>query len=65
MLLTVSCVGMIALWNVNMENFFIWILWAVATFLMVGAVTLLFGMVTYREELKQMIQSLLTGKKKS
>lgn len=62
-LLLVGCIGMRVLWHVPMENFFVWILWAAATFLLVGAVTLLFGMVTYREELKQILR-LLTGKKK-
>ena len=62
-LLMVSCVGMTALWNVPMENFFVWILWAAAAFLLVGAVTMLFGMVAYREEIKQILRT-LTGKKK-
>lgn len=61
-LLTISCVGMTALWHVPMENFFVWILWAVATFLLVGVVTLLFGMVAYRQDLKQIFR-LLAGKK--
>ena len=62
-LLIVSCVGMTALWNVSMENFFVWILWAAAAFLLVGAVTVLFGMVAYRKEMEQILRT-LTGKKK-
>ena len=61
--LTLSTAGMTALWNVPMENFFVWILWAAAAFLLVGAVTVLFGMVAYRKEMEQILRT-LTGKKK-
>lgn len=41
LILTVSCVGMTALWRVPMENFIVWVLWAVAVFLMVGILAVL------------------------
>lgn len=63
LLLVLSTAGMTALWNVPMENFFVWILWAAATFLLVGVVTVLFGMVAYRKEMEQILRT-LTGKKK-
>lgn len=61
-LMIVSCLGMTALWNVPMENFFVWVLWAAAAFLLVGAVTMLFGMAAYGKEMKQILPT-LTGKK--
>lgn len=62
-LLIVSCVGMTILWNVPMANFFVWILWAAVTFLIVGFVTILFGMVAFPNELRSMIRGLLPKKK--
>jgi len=62
-LLIVSCVGMTALWNVPMENFVVWVLWAAAAFLLVGAVTMLFGMAAYGKEMKQILRK-LTGRKR-
>lgn len=62
-LLAVSCVGMTALWNVTMANFFVWVLWAAGVFLAVGAVTLLFGMAAYPRELKSMVLRLLSKRK--
>lgn len=54
-LLAVSCVGMTMLWNVTMANFMIWVLWAAAVFLVVGAVTLLFGMIAFPAELRSVL----------
>jgi hypothetical protein len=62
-LLIVSCIGMTLLWNVSMANFFVWILWAVVVFLLVGAVTLLFGAAAYPKELKPVFQNLLSKRK--
>jgi len=54
---------MTALWNVPMENFVVWVLWAAAAFLLVGAVTMLFGMAAYGKEMKQILRK-LTGRKR-
>lgn len=58
-LLIVSCVGMTLLWNVSMANFFVWILWAVAVFFLVGVVALIFGAAAYPKELKSILGSIL------
>lgn len=62
-LLVISCIGMTALWNVPMENFFIWVLWAAVSFLAVGAVTLLFGLAAFPKELKPVILRVLPKRK--
>ena len=62
-LLGVCCIGMTALWNVTMANFFIWVLWAVPVFALVALVTLLFGMAAFPGELRPMIRMLIPQKK--
>jgi O-antigen/teichoic acid export membrane protein len=54
-LLVVSCVGMTLMWNVPMGNFLVWVIWAVATFLVVGVVALVFGMAAFPAELRSML----------
>lgn len=63
-LLIVSCVGMSALWYVPMANFVNWIMWAIVVFLMVAAVTMLFGMAAYPIELKAALRNILSFKTK-
>lgn len=58
-LLVVSCVGMTALWNVPMANFFVWFLWAVVVSLLVGIATLLFGAAAFPTEVKSILGNLL------
>lgn len=58
-LLLVSCVGMTALWSVSMTNFFVWMLWAVAVFLLVGIVALMFGVAAFPTEVKSILGGIL------
>jgi len=62
-LLMISCVGMTALWNVPMENFVVWVLWAVGAFFVVGAITLVFGVIAYSKELKSILLNLYLNRK--
>ena len=59
-LLMVSCVGMTALWNVNMENFFVWAMYAAVTCLLTGIVAMLFGLVVYPMEIKVIARDILS-----
>ncbi|MBQ9082052.1 MAG: sugar isomerase [Clostridia bacterium] len=61
-LMAVSGGGMTLLWNVPMDNFFVWVLWAVVVFAAVAAVVLLFALVTHPKELKAMLKSPLSGR---
>lgn len=63
-LLVISCTGMIAFRNILMENFFVWIMWAIVVFLLVGAVTMLFGMVAYPLELKATLRNIMSFRTK-
>lgn len=63
-LLSISCVGMTALWNIPMGNFFIWALWAAGVFLLVAAATLLFGLLVYPKELKPVLLRWMPKRKK-
>lgn len=62
-LMAVSCIGMTVLWNAPMANFFIWVLWAAVSFVLVGLVTVLFGMAAFPKELRSMLGGLLRKKK--
>ncbi len=61
-LMAVSCGGMTLLWNVPMNNFFVWTLWAVATFAAVMVLVLLFALVTHPKELKAILKNPLSGR---
>lgn len=54
-----SCVGMHLFWNISMENFFVWILWAVAVFIVVGVAALIFGAAAYSRDCKSMLKNVL------
>lgn len=58
-LLAISCAGMTALWSVSIPNFVIWIIWAVGIFLLVGIITVIFGLTAYLAEMKHIIRSIL------
>lgn len=62
LLLATNCVGMTLLWSVAMENFLVWIIWAVAVLLLVGVITLLFGMTVYGKEMKRMLLRFLPNR---
>lgn len=61
-ILAVSCVGMGLLWNVPMTNFFVWVLWAVIVFVLVGLVTLVYGILAWPKEMKALVRSVLKRK---
>ena len=51
----ISCCGMTLLWNVVIKNYFVWILWAMITFVVIGAVVVVFGILVYPGELKPLL----------
>ena len=58
----VSCTGMAFLRNVTMANFFVWALWAVAVFAVVAVIALLYGLLMWPKELKELVGSVLNRK---
>lgn len=62
LLLVISCGGMTLLWNVGMDNYFVWAFWAMVTFAVVSVVVLAFGFIAYPGELKPLLLGLLPGK---
>lgn len=62
MLLAISAVGMTALWNVPMQNLFVWCLYGVLVFLAVGGVTLLFCGLVFPVQTKALFRKFLRKK---
>ena len=59
LVLVISCTGMKLLWNVSMDNFFIWALWGAAVFVPVSLTALAYGLVAWPREMKALVKSIL------
>ena len=58
-MLAISAGGMLLLWQVPMENFFIWAIWGGVSFLIVGAITCVFCKMMFPAETKSILNKLL------
>ena len=60
--LGISCGGMTLLWNVSMENFFVWAMWAVVVFAVVVVIAMVYSLMAWPREVKALFGSVLKHK---